>query len=56
MGERINTLERLFNIREGLTREDDTLPDKFLKEPMTEGPSKGHVVNIDLMLDEYYKA
>ena len=56
VGERINTLERLFNIREGLTREDDTLPDKFLKEPMTEGPSKGRVVNIDLMVDEYYEA
>lgn len=56
VGERISTLERLFNLREGLTREDDTLPEKFLKEPVTEGPSKGHVVNIDLMVDEYYQA
>ena len=55
-GERINNLERAFNIREGLTRRDDTLPERFLKEPMPEGPSKGHVVNLDLMLDEYYEA
>ncbi len=56
VGDRINTLERLFNLREGLTREDDSLPEKFLKEPMTEGPSRGHVVNIGLMVDEYYEA
>ena len=55
-GERITNLERAFNIREGLTRKDDTLPDRFLKEPMPEGPSKGQVVNLDLMLDEYYEA
>ena len=55
-GERITNLERAFNIREGLTRKDDSLPDRFLKEPMPDGPSKGAVVNLDLMLDEYYEA
>ena len=53
-GERIINLERAFNIREGLTRKDDSLPDRFLKEPMTEGASKGHVVDLDYMLDDYY--
>jgi aldehyde:ferredoxin oxidoreductase len=54
-GERITNLERAFNIREGLTRKDDSLPERFLKEPMPDGPSKGQVVNLDLMLDEYYE-
>jgi aldehyde:ferredoxin oxidoreductase len=55
-GERITNLERAFNIREGLTRKDDTLPRRFLEEPIKEGPSKGQVVDLDLMLDEYYEA
>jgi aldehyde:ferredoxin oxidoreductase len=56
VGERVTNLERAFNIREGLTRKDDSLPTRFLKEPMTEGDSKGEVVNLDFMLDEYYEA
>ena len=56
IGERVVNLERAFNIRGGLTRKDDTLPDRFLKEPMPDGASKGQVVNLDLMLDEYYEA
>jgi aldehyde:ferredoxin oxidoreductase len=55
IGERITNLERAFNIREGLTRRDDTLPERFLKEPMPDGPSKGQIVNLGLMLDEYYE-
>lgn len=55
IGERITNLERAFNIREGLTRKDDSLPDRILKEPIPDGPSKGQVVNLDLMLDEYYQ-
>lgn len=55
-GERITNLERAFNVREGLTREDDALPKRFLEEPIKDGPSKGQVVNLDLMLDEYYEA
>lgn len=55
VGERIVNLERAFNIREGLTRKDDTLPERFLKEPMPEGPAKGHVTRLESMLDEYYE-
>ncbi len=33
-GERIFTLDRMFNLKAGLTGKDDTLPDRFLKEPM----------------------
>ena len=54
-GERIYNLARIFNIREGITRADDTLPARLLEEPMPEGPAKGHVVNLDPLLDAYYE-
>ncbi len=56
VGERIVTIERLFNIRQGLTRKDDTLSERFLKEPIPGGPAKGRVLNLEPMLDEYYTA
>ena len=55
IAERVNNLERLFNVREGLTRKDDTLPRRLLKEAMPTGPSKGNTVPLDQMLDEYYE-
>lgn len=55
VGERIWNLERLFNIKAGLTKKDDTLPPRFLKEPMPEGPAKGRVCKLEEMLPEYYK-
>jgi aldehyde:ferredoxin oxidoreductase len=57
-GERINTVARLINIREGLGRKDDTLPWKVMNVPIPdEGPVKGAVVTqeeLDLLLDDYY--
>lgn len=55
IGERIINVEKIFNIRQGASRKDDTLPIRYLKEPMPEGPAKGQVVNLDMMLDEYYE-
>jgi aldehyde:ferredoxin oxidoreductase len=56
-GERIVNLERLFNAREGIGRKDDTLPARFLREPLNaEGPSHGAVLELEPMLDEYYRA
>ncbi len=54
-GERIWNLERLFNIRAGLTKKDDTLPPRMLKEPMPNGPVKGQVHELAVMLPEYYQ-
>lgn len=54
LGERVSTLARLFNVREGLTRAHDTLPDRNLKHAMESGPATGQVVEIDKMLSEYY--
>jgi aldehyde:ferredoxin oxidoreductase len=56
VGERITNLERLFNLREGLKPEDDTLPKRFLQEPLQDGASKGCVVPLEPMLEEYYAA
>ncbi|MBW1995182.1 MAG: aldehyde:ferredoxin oxidoreductase, partial [Deltaproteobacteria bacterium] len=56
IGERIVNVERMFNIRQGLTRKDDSLSERFLKEPIPAGPSKGRVLNLEPMLDEYYSA
>jgi len=59
-GERINTIARLINIREGLGRKDDTLPWKVMNMPIPdEGPVKGAVVTqkeLDLLLDDYYES
>lgn len=54
-GERIWNLERLFNLKAGLTYKDDTLPERLLKEPIKSGPAKGKVVELEKMLPEYYK-
>ncbi len=54
-GDRIYTLERMFINREGFGRKDDTLPPRLLKERMPEGAAKGHVTELEKMLDEYYE-
>ena len=54
-GERIWNLERLYNLREGFTRRDDTLPPRLLTEPAT-GGSAGLVSQLEPMLEEYYRA
>ncbi len=53
-GERIWNVERLHNLREGYTKADDTLPKRFLYEPMPDGPAKGFVHRIDELLPLYY--
>jgi len=55
IGERIYNAERVFINREGFTAKDDTLPKRFLKDPMPEGPSEGHVVKLHETLPEFYK-
>jgi len=55
VGERIVNIERLYNIREGFSRKDDTLPKRLLEEPVKDGPAKGRTVNLEPMLDEYYQ-
>jgi aldehyde:ferredoxin oxidoreductase len=53
-GERIYNLERMFNLKSGLTAKDDTLPARLLNEPLVTGASKGSVNHLAEMLPEYY--
>lgn len=57
-GERIWNLVRLFNLREGVDSSKDTLPPRFVNEPLPDGPGKGHRLtpeDMDYMRGEYYK-
>jgi aldehyde:ferredoxin oxidoreductase len=56
IGERVVTLERLFNLRCGLNPQQDTLPERLLREPLPGGPGEGRVVDLSRMLAEYMKA
>ncbi len=56
VGERIWNLERAFNVREGFGRKDDRLPERFLKDAHTAGPIKDQIVELDVLLDQYYDA
>jgi aldehyde:ferredoxin oxidoreductase len=58
LGERVWTLVRLFNVREGFVRTDDTLPELF-EDPLPDGPAAGRTVDreaFEAMLDAYYAA
>ncbi len=55
-GERIWNLEKLFNLKAGLSRADDTLPPRILKEPVPAGFNKGGVCELDVMIPQYYEA
>lgn len=53
MGERVFNLERMFNVREGFTQEDDRLPARLVEEPSH--PERGEtVVQTDRLLRDYY--
>ena len=57
-GERIWNLVRCFNLDQGLDAEKDTLAPRFVKEPLPDGPAKGHRIStedMDYMRQEYYQ-
>ncbi|WML37036.1 aldehyde ferredoxin oxidoreductase family protein [Clostridium sp. OS1-26] len=53
-GDRIWTLEKLYNLAAGIDSKQDTLPKRLLEEEVPDGPSKGHVHKLDVLLPEYY--
>jgi aldehyde:ferredoxin oxidoreductase len=53
IGDRVNTLERMFNIREGIDADQDRLPDRFAAEPASD--PEQHTVDVSKMLPEYYR-
>jgi len=56
LGRRIMAQERLFNLREGLSRKQDTLPSRLTHEPNPDGPTAGTVVPLEALKDDYYRA
>jgi len=57
VGDRIITMERAFNVRNGFSRKDDTLPKRMLTEPLqTRGaPGEGQMIREqEQFLDRYY--
>lgn len=56
LGERVSNLRRCFNLREGVGKGHEALPERFTKEPMPSGPSKEHVCDLEPMLREYYQS
>lgn len=52
---RATNLERMFNVREGLRRSWDTLPDRLLKQTPRSGPNTGQMVDLDPLIDDYYR-
>ena len=53
IGGRIFNLERIYNLREGLTSADDTLPPRILNESTFDHMEAGHP--LDKLLPRYYK-
>jgi aldehyde:ferredoxin oxidoreductase len=58
IAERMRNLERMFDVRQGLTRAADTLPKKFFEQPLAKGKYEGAVLDkakFEGMKDEYYE-
>jgi len=53
-GERIFNAKRMFNVREGIRRKDDNLPERILSEPKDDTAAKGNIPPLEKMLEEYY--
>ncbi len=58
LGEKVFMLLKAYTVREGFTRKDDALPERFYTEPMREGPARGAVLSreeVENVLNEYYE-
>jgi len=58
VADRVCNIERAFNVREGASRKDDTLPYRVMNEPIPSGPSKGQYIPekyFNKELDNYYQ-
>lgn len=57
VGERVVNLARQFNVREGFTKDKDTLPERIFKETLKTGAAKDQLLpreEFEKMLVEYY--
>jgi aldehyde:ferredoxin oxidoreductase len=54
IGERISTLKRMYNVRCGITRKEDTLPERILTQKRGAGAASDYLPDLNAMLEEYY--
>jgi len=54
-GERIYNIKRMFNVKCGVSRKDDTMPLRVLAHKRGEGGSAEHLPAWNIMLSEYYE-
>jgi len=54
IGERLFNLKRLFNVGLGISRKDDTLPERLLTHDRGTGGAAGSLPDLEKMLPEYY--
>jgi len=53
--ERACHIERAYNVREGVRRDWDVLPDRLTKESVLSGSTIGSTVEMEELLDDYYR-
>jgi aldehyde:ferredoxin oxidoreductase len=56
VGERIFNLENLFNVRHSPWHPQADIPDMFREKPLGEGPSKGQIVDMPTMVQDFYRS
>jgi aldehyde:ferredoxin oxidoreductase len=55
-GERILNLRKAFNLREGIVAGEDRIHHRAVgATPMTQGPLKGKQVDLEMLMDEFYR-
>jgi aldehyde:ferredoxin oxidoreductase len=54
-GNRIYNLKRMYNVRCGISRKDDTLPKRILEQPRNDTGTGKNLPPLDQMLEEYYE-
>lgn len=55
IGERSFNLKRLINVKCGISKKDDMLPERILTHSLSKGGTKGHLPIQSKMLKEYYQ-
>lgn len=55
IGERLHNLKRMYNVKLGINRKDDTLPPRLLDLARDDGMAAGVLPELDKMLEEYYR-
>jgi len=55
IGQRLHNLKRLYNVKLGISKKDDTIPPRILNLARTDGLAEGVLPDMDRMLAEYYQ-